>query len=186
MNKKEQLLQGIAELFFQNGYEKTAIRDICAHLNISRPGLYYHFTTKQEMLYEIISDFLDKVISNLRANLADENSPAEKLRKIINSSIQFFIEYPAQTKVVIYEIHSLEEDYAKALKSKRQEYFDAVKNAVIRILEESEFDIDPTVATFSLIGTLNWVVQWYRPEGRIAPDALAKSLGELYLRALQT
>ena len=185
MNKKEQLLQGIAELFFQNGYEKTAIRDICEHLNISRPGLYYHFTTKQEMLYEIISDFLDKIITNLRANLADEGGPEEKLRRIINSTIHFFIEYPAQTKVVIYEIHSLEEKYARALKLKRQEYFDAVKNTINEILDESGFDIDPVVATFALLGTLNWVVQWYRPEGRIAPDALAKSLGELYLRALQ-
>jgi TetR/AcrR family transcriptional regulator, cholesterol catabolism regulator len=185
MNKKKQLLQGIAELFFLNGYEKTAISDICAQLAISRPGLYYHFTNKQEMLFEIISDFLDKIIPELRANFNHKGNPEEKLRTFIRSSIQFFIEYPAQTKVVIYEIHSLEEKYARALDPKRQEYFGAIRNIIIEILKDSGIESDPTVATFALIGTLNWVVQWYQPEGKIAPDALAKSIEELYLRALK-
>ena len=185
MNKKQQLLQGIAELFFRNGYEKTAISDICKHLDISRPGLYYHFSTKQEILYEIISDFLDKIIPTLRANFDNKGDPKEKLRTFIRSSIEFFIEYPAQAKVVIYEIHSLEEKYAKALNPKRQEYFGAVRNIIIEILKDSGLESDPTVATFALIGTLNWVVQWYRPEGKIDPDTLAKSLEELFLRALK-
>ena len=60
MKKKEQLLQDIAALFFKDGYEKTSIRDISKALNISKPGLYHHFTSKQEMLFEIIDDFMEK------------------------------------------------------------------------------------------------------------------------------
>ena len=185
MRNKEQILEEISELFFKSGYEKTSIRDISKALKISKPGLYYHFTNKQEMLFSIIDGFLEKHLVNLRENIGRFETPEDKFVYIIREHINFFVNYPAQTKVVIYEIYSLEEEYAKIIEPKQREYLRFFKDVLTQIIEKSGNKTDVTMATFSLVGTLNWVVKWYKPEGRMSPAVLAENISTFYLRGLK-
>jgi len=185
MKRKEQMLQEIAELFYSDGYEKTSIRDISKSLGISKPGLYYHFENKQEMLFEIIYDFMEKTLNNLKENIDLIQDPHEKLLCIIQNHIRFFVKYPAQTKVVIYEVHSLEGDYAKRFKVKQIEYITIVKTVLEEIFQVIKTKIDIHVATFCLMGMLNWIVQWYKPEGKVAPELLAKDIWIFFLSGLK-
>ena len=93
MEKREQILQDIAELFFKKGYEKTSIRDISRSLNISKPGLYYHFTNKQEMLFALIYDFMEKTNRHLMREINLLQSPSDKLLCIIQNHIRFFVQF---------------------------------------------------------------------------------------------
>ncbi|MFC1819566.1 TetR/AcrR family transcriptional regulator [Thermodesulfobacteriota bacterium] len=184
MNKKKQIIQNIAELFYEKGYEKTTIRDISRSSNISKPGLYYHFENKQEMLFAIIDDFMTTVLTNLKENIGLIKSPQEKLLFIIQSHIRFFVKYPAQTKVVIYEVHSLEGDYVVRFKKKQVEYIKIIKNILKEIIKDTDTKIDIHVSTFCLIGMLNWIVQWYKPEGKVSPESLAREIWVLLLSGL--
>jgi AcrR family transcriptional regulator len=185
MKKKEQILQDIAKLFYEKGYEKTSIRDISRSLNISKPGLYYHFENKQEMLFNIIYEFMEKVLINLRENMDLIQNPEEKLLYIIQSHIRFFVKYPAQTKVVIYEVHSLEGEYAERFKINQLEYIGIIKNVIKEIMEETGYKMDINVATFCLMGMLNWIVQWYKPEGRVPPESLARDMCVFFISGLK-
>ncbi len=185
MKRKEQILLEIAELFYRVGYEKTSIRDISKSLDISKPGLYYHFENKQEMLFDIIYDFMEKILNNLTENIDFIQSPQEKLLVIIQNHIRFFVKYPAQTKVVIYDVHSLEGDYAERFKVKQIEYINIVKTVLNEIIKDMDAKIEIHVATFCLIGTMNWIVQWYKPEGKVPPESLAKEIWSFFLNGLK-
>lgn len=185
MKRKEQILLEIAELFYGAGYEKTSIRDISRSLGISKPGLYYHFKNKQEMLFDIIYDFIEeKTLKNLKKTLYLIRSPSEKLLAIIQNHIRFFVKYPAQTKVVIYEVHSLKGEYASRLKEKQVEYITIIKQVLKEIIKETKIDMDINVATFCLMGMLNWIVQWYKPDGKVPPERLAEDLYRFFLKGL--
>jgi len=177
MNKKEQILQDIAELFYLNGYEKTSIRDISKSLNISKPGLYYYFTNKQEMLFDMIYDFMEKTNLHLFNELSKLQTPEEKLHCIIRNHISFFIKYPAQMRVLIYEAHSLEDEYYQKFKHKQLEYKVVIKEILQEILKKNNSNRNINVVTFILLGMLNWIIQWYEPKGIVSPDNLA---GEMY------
>ncbi len=185
MNKKEQILEEIAELFYEKGYEKTSIRDISRALNISKPGLYYHFTNKQEMLFDMIFDFMEKTNLHLTEEISRMNSAEEKLLCIIKSHIDFFIKYPARLKVLVYEAHSLEGDYYRIFKHKQLEYMDIIKNVLEQILNGNGSQKNINVATFILLGMLNWILQWYDPEGAVSPDALAEEMHSFYINGLK-
>ena len=185
MKKKEQLLQDIAALFFKWGYEKTSIRDISKALNISKPGLYHHFTSKQEMLFDIIDDFMEKTNRHLGENMDLIQAPEDRLLFIIQSHTRFFVKYPAQTKVVIYEAHSLEGEFSERFKEKQMEYIMIIKRVLKEIMSAADTKMDLNVATFSLLGILNWTIQWYKPEGKVPPEALAKDIWSFFLRGLK-
>ena len=185
MKKKEQILLDIAELFFKRGYEKTSIRDISKALNISKPGLYHHFTSKQEILFDICSDFMEKTTQYLNEHMELIQGPEDRLLFIIQSHTRFFVKYPAQTKVVIYEAHSLEGEYAEHFKEKQLEYIRIIKNVLKEIIKHSRTKMDLNVATFILLGILNWTIQWYRPDGKVPPESLARELWTFFLRGLK-
>ena len=184
MQRKEQILLEIAEIIYEKGYEKTSIRDISRSLNISKPGLYYHFENKQEILFDIIDDFLDKTLTLIKEDLKRYNTPQERLFSFISNHIESFVKYPAQTKVVIYEIHSLNAENSEKLKKKQKEYLRIVKKELNSIMKESNVNIDINVATFCLLGVLNWIVQWYKPKGRVKPDKLAREVWRFFLKGL--
>ncbi len=185
MNKKEQILQDIAELFYLNGYEKTSIRDISKSLNISKPGLYYHFTNKQEMLFDMIYDFMEKTNLQLFSELEEQKSSEDKLFCIIKNHISFFIKYPARMRVLIYEAHSLEDQYYQKFKNKQLEYIGVIKEVLQEIMKKYSSERNINVVTFTLLGMLNWIIQWYEPRGIVSPDALAEEMYSFFINGLK-
>lgn len=184
MKRRDRILQEIAKLIFKNGYEKTSIRDISKALNISKPGLYYHFESKQEMLFAIIDDFMDKTLVFLKEAIDKYQTPHERLYSFIQNHIQSFVKYPAQTKVVIYEIHSLNKENSVKLKKKQMDYLQLLKSELSALMSQTGAEMDVSVTTFCLMGTLNWIIQWYKPKGRVSPDQLAKDIWIFYLKGL--
>ncbi|WP_369192453.1 TetR/AcrR family transcriptional regulator [Streptomyces sp. R08] len=60
-----QRIQDVAlDLFAEQGYEKTSLREIAEHLDVTKAALYYHFKTKEEILVSIFED-LTKPIEDL-------------------------------------------------------------------------------------------------------------------------
>ena len=50
-------IQDVAlELFAEHGYEKTSLREIAEHLDVTKAALYYHFRTKEDILISIADD----------------------------------------------------------------------------------------------------------------------------------
>jgi AcrR family transcriptional regulator len=52
-----QRIQDVAlDLFAEQGYEKTSLREIAEHLDVTKAALYYHFKTKEEILVSVFDD----------------------------------------------------------------------------------------------------------------------------------
>ena len=62
---RERLLTVAAELFAERGYAGTSIRDIADRLGVTKAALYYHFTSKAEILHALVAE----PIANMRTVL---------------------------------------------------------------------------------------------------------------------
>ena len=60
-----------------------------------------------------------------------------------------------------------------------------VKQVVKEIIDENRVNISPQVATFGLLGMLNWLVHWYDPQGDVPPETLASNMLSLFLRGIK-
>jgi AcrR family transcriptional regulator len=58
-----QRIQDVAlELFAEQGYEKTSLREIAERLDVTKAALYYHFKTKEEILVSIFEDLSQPIV----------------------------------------------------------------------------------------------------------------------------
>ncbi|GAA4990465.1 TetR/AcrR family transcriptional regulator [Actinopolymorpha pittospori] len=53
---RERIQQVALELFSTQGYEQTSLREVAERLRITRPALYYHFRTKEDILSSVLED----------------------------------------------------------------------------------------------------------------------------------
>ncbi|OON71657.1 TetR/AcrR family transcriptional regulator [Streptomyces tsukubensis] len=64
-NTRQRIQDVALELFGEQGYEKTSLREIAEHLDVTKAALYYHFKTKEDILnslFESVSQPIDKLI----------------------------------------------------------------------------------------------------------------------------
>jgi AcrR family transcriptional regulator len=78
-------IQAVAlELFAEQGYDKTSLREIAERLGVTKAALYYHFRTKEDIVGSLFDDFMariDEVITWARDNAVDHESRAEVVRR---------------------------------------------------------------------------------------------------------
>jgi AcrR family transcriptional regulator len=56
-----QRIQEVArELFLQHGVQRTSLQDIADKLGITKPALYYHFTSREELVRSIVMPLIDE------------------------------------------------------------------------------------------------------------------------------
>jgi AcrR family transcriptional regulator len=186
MKRKQDLLKKISDLFAKKGYEKTSIRDIAAHLGMTNAGLYYYFRNKQEMLIDIMNYGIEDALVTMRRELPRIKSAEDKIAWIIQAQINFYSQNKSQTKASIHERGALEAKYAKIIGKKEREYVKFIRQVVEQIIQENSYiSISVEVATFCLLGMLNWLVHWYNPEGKVPPDELASNITTLFLNGLK-
>ncbi|MFJ8112747.1 TetR/AcrR family transcriptional regulator [Streptomyces sp. NPDC096132] len=63
-NTRQRIQDVALELFAEQGYEKTSLREIAERLEVTKAALYYHFKTKEDIVVSIFTD-LTKPIEEL-------------------------------------------------------------------------------------------------------------------------
>ena len=63
-NTRQRIQDVALELFAEQGYEKTSLREIAERLDVTKAALYYHFKTKEEIIVSLFED-LTKPIEEL-------------------------------------------------------------------------------------------------------------------------
>ena len=75
-------IQSVAlELFAEQGYEKTSLREIAERLDVTKAALYYHFKSKED----IVRSFTEDYVTDLDALIAwgAAQPPTEETRGLL-------------------------------------------------------------------------------------------------------
>src|SRR5258708_18681641 len=80
---KERVLAVAARLFRVKGYRMTTTREIAAELGIQKASLYYHITSKEDVLYRICLESMREPLEGLRVTMADGKDAVGRLRAAV-------------------------------------------------------------------------------------------------------
>ena len=161
------------------------MNDVAAALKLSKGGLYHHFQSKDEILFDLMSHAMDiteeRVINPARA-IAD---PEERLRTLIRRHIAVVLsERDREITVMLHENHPLSPALRKRINGRKKDYIHFVENLIadVQRARGSKGTVTPRAAAFALLGMINWIYQWYRPEGRLLEENLAQQYTEIFFQ----
>ncbi len=182
---RDDILEAAAQIFRQKGYHATSMADIAQAVNLQKASLYHHVSSKQEILLALLDRALDILIARLEQVLAEPRSPADKLRQAVRSYVDILVEHRDLATVLLIEFRALD-DALRQTHVPRRDAFEALWRDLIREgVRSGEFvPTDVSLAVKGILGMLNWLVIWYRPDGRQSPAQIADCFADLVLHGL--
>jgi AcrR family transcriptional regulator len=184
---RQEILRAAARLFQQQGYDATSMNDVAAALKLSKGGLYHHFQSKDEILYNIMSHAMDiteeRVINVVRRIEGVE----ERLRTLIRLHIEVVLsEEDREITVMLHENHPLPLALRRKINGRKKDYVHFVENLVADVQRQrnSTSQVTPRAAAFALVGMINWIYQWYRPGGSLTGEALVRQYTDIFFRGV--
>ena len=182
VDSRQEILRTAARLFQQRGYDATSMNDVAAALRLSKGGLYHHFQSKDEILFEIMDHAMEitqeRVLNPVRS-IAD---PEERLRALIRLHIEVMLSpRDREITVMLHENHPLPPALRKRINARKKEYIHFLESLMAEVQENGrkkashplKGKVSPRAAAFALLGMINWIYQWYKPEGDLqAPDLI--------------
>ena len=181
--KLEFILRTAARIFAEKSYHSTSMRDISRETSISLAGLYHYCKSKEELLFLIQDNCFGRVLETLEHRLQDVTDPITKLGIFIENHLSFFAANMSEMKVLSHEAESLRGDLYTHV-STRKEMYTKLARQILREVQDSqenEEPIDLTVATYALFGMMNWIYNWYDPQGKLKVSDLAGNVMKLFL-----
>jgi AcrR family transcriptional regulator len=178
--RRDELLELAATMFAERGLRATTVRDIADSAGILSGSLYHHFSSKEEMVDELLRGFLDWLFERYQEIVATEPNPLERLKGLFMTSFEAIADRHAQ--VVIYQ------DEAKRLssqerfsyveernKEQRKMWVDVLNQGIEEGCFRPDIDVD---LVYRFIRDTTWVsVRWYQPGGPLT----AEQVGRQYL-----
>jgi AcrR family transcriptional regulator len=144
--------------------------------------LYHHFQSKDEILFEIMNHAMEmtqeRVITPVR-NIAD---PVERLRALIRLHIEVVLSpRDREITVMLHENHPLPPTLRKRINHRKKEYVHFVESLIADVQRGRGVKgaVGPRAAAFALLGMINWIYQWYKPEGELQANNLIPQFTEL-------
>ncbi|TAE80714.1 MAG: TetR/AcrR family transcriptional regulator [Bacteroidetes bacterium] len=186
INRKEQLIEVAAKLFQQNGYAASSMRDIAAAMGIEAASIYHHVKSKEEILETICFDIADKLITAI-AEVNDIYFNAEqKLQLAIKNHVIILTLNPNQSEVFLHEWRNLSEPKLAEFKAMRDKYEQELRVILSEGINEDIFDaVDTKFAALTILSTVNWINEWYNPNGSMDATQIATKLTDFILGGLR-
>jgi AcrR family transcriptional regulator len=179
--KLEFILRTSARIFAEKSYHSTSMRDISRATSVSLAGLYHYCRSKEELLFLIQDNCFGRVLERLEKRLEEVKDPVAKLTIFIENHLSFFAANMAEMKVLSHEAESLRGDLHAHVSTRKDKYTKLARQILQEVQDEREPSVDLTVATYALFGMMNWIYNWYDPEGKLKVHDLAQHLTQLFL-----
>ncbi len=182
---REEILEAAAQIFRQKGFHATSMQDIATAVKLQKASLYYHVSSKQEILVAVLDQALDMLIERMQKVIELPLAPDEKLRQAMQVYLQAMLSHRDLAAVLLLEHRSLEPKYRQSHIPRRDQFESLWRNLISEGLEQGIFSCtDPAVASHALLGVMNWTITWYRPDGPFTPKEIAGQFADLFLSGL--
>jgi AcrR family transcriptional regulator len=103
-----QRIQDVArELFGQKGVQRTSLQDIADRLGITKPALYYHFKSREELVRSILQPLIDEGERFVAEQEARANTNPATARELLEGYFDFHYRHIADLVLVVTELTTL-------------------------------------------------------------------------------
>lgn len=172
----ESLLAVSVAVFNERGYDATSMEDLAARLGITKSAIYHHVPSKVELLRLALDRAMDGLFAVTEEPGANTGPAVDRLEHIVRGSVRVLAsELPFVTLLLRVRGNSPVE--LAALQRRRK--FDLLVTDLVRAAaQEGDVrpDVDPAVTSRLLFGTVNSLIEWYRPNRTLDAAALADAL----------
>lgn len=176
MSRRHQILRRAAEIFERKGVAHTTMEDIAQAVGVKREGIYYYFSSREDILLEIILPQSSALLNHFRNAMATHLSATEKLHQAIRVHLSGYNPGYLEMSVMLRENHYFKDkqklgELRTIWHQMTQLWIDLIREGQIN--NEFNSNLDPKLAAFGILGMCNWMSRWFDPsQDATIPDII--------------
>ena len=170
----ERILRAAVALFRERGYHGSSMRTLARALRMEAASLYYHFKSKQEILFAILDRTLDDLLAGVGRAVASADGPEARLR----AAVRFH---------VLFHTDSQHEAFlSRLVLTRRDEYERVFRGLLASGARAGVFQVsDVRLTAMAILTMCTGVATWFSDGGRLAPEAIADRYVEMIMRSVK-
>lgn len=185
--KKTEIIQSATSIIEDKGFHNTTMEDIAANLLMTKGSLYYYFKNKQDLLFQSQVLLLEQSIGNIESIIEFNTNPENALKKAITTHIEYLIEEQATFAMGVSPEQFFTGDQLDTILELRHNYAQHVDQLLLDMMEEKAIETkDVKLVRNLLLGAMNWMIEWYSPQGKWSPDELAEKMTIYLMKIVET
>lgn len=183
--RTEEVYTTAARLFKENGYLNTPLTLIGKELNIQKASLYYYIKDKETLLFGILDSTMDAMIQQLSKSPKSKLKADKKLRNAVTAHIVHASNYLNEFSVLLHDTKHLRPDLRDIILKKRKQYEQIFLSIIEEGISEKIFaNKDPKLYVYLILGSCNWIYQWFSNQGQNSPEEIADTFLHVFLKGL--
>jgi AcrR family transcriptional regulator len=174
-----------ARTFVERGFDATSVNDIAAAIGVTKAGLYHYISSKDALFYDILNLGMDWLDEEVIRHVTGVANAEERLHQAVFRHAKLTASNEPWITLLLDEMHALPEPQRRQIEGRKRRYFEFLRGTLLELKTDGRLrDIDPTVATFTILGMIVWIPHWIRPGGRLSGDAVAAEITRLVMNAV--
>lgn len=182
--RREAIIGKAADLYAKSGFLGASIADLAEACGVSKSLLYHYFSSKEDILFEIMSSHVDAL--NYAADGLQQSEDAEALlRSLTHSFMALYVGASSRHKVLVNDLDKLPEARREKIVNSERRLLDTVDSILARLSEPlANSPHQRRVMTMIYFGMINWTHTWFDPRGPVNTDALADMVVSTFLHGV--
>lgn len=173
------------DLFYLRGFDAASMRDVAKGIHLTQAAIYYHFTSKDEILFSLIDAFTGQLHDLLQQTLHETGDPIEDLRRTVRAHILLTRTHFREIKLAIEDKKLLGSPYAERVRLNESRIYALYRTRIEELVAAGICrDLNPSVVAFHTLAVINFIFQWYRPQGTLQLEDITEQTVELLYRGL--
>jgi len=161
-------------LFFKKGYFATSISDIAKGSGIQKASIYYHYASKEELLFHILESTMLELTAFLKKCLERTEDIENQMRAAIRGHVRFHLERQKENFIANSELRGLSAEHYRAIVNIRDEYELIFQDLIHKGAEEGVFkEADVKILSYAILTLCTAGASWYKPGGRLKVDEIS-------------
>jgi len=184
---RQEILITARSLFIQQGYRGLSMSMLARAVGVSKAALYYHFKDKEELFLAVLNELLDELDIMIHQVILESNDSRLRIGSLISRIMAWPPEQRATIRLASQELSQISHPASQNFHQVYYEKFVGKIQAIIQTgIQVGELrKVDPTLATWALLGIMYPYFNYTQSPESSPPDALAKQLVVIYLTGLE-
>jgi len=179
------ILKSAAKGFRKLGYHGATVEQIAAALHMKKGNLYYYFKNKEEILFACHQYSLDRLLGLLDQIEESPRSPSEKLRALVVAFVHTILDELHGTTLFI-DLEALSPPHFKTIVARRDRVDRGMRRLIAQGTASGRFAAcDAKLLSFAILGAVNWIPRWFKPDGPATSHAVAESFADFLIAGLR-
>jgi len=183
-DRREAILRSVANVLRNSRLSSLTIKQVADELGMTKGNLYYYFKDKQDILYHCHMRSVENSLRALSEASALGHTPSERLRILLVRHIRAIID-DGFGSILQTDLENIRSSQRKQYIAKRDELERGVRLLIEDGVRACEFVCaDVRLTGFAILGGINWIPKWYRPNGSFTSVEISEHMADYYLRGL--